>query len=291
MAQDTNYRPYIAWESDPSDEINIDGHSDTYTFYQQPGNYTLTSVDVAIEGMPTTAMTASLGTDGRIELSVVDNYSGEGIVAVLSAFFEDGNGNQVSYDIVVNQAPIPMTDIPLTFEITSPGNIVWADYDDNTIEYSINGGNRTTTNSVTNIPVSAGDVVEFWGDNASYSGNSTFNGTTCGFNVKGNVMSLIHGTGDAYKDPDMWYFEENDALYGLFTSCQGLVSAANLALPAETLYYGCYHGMFEGCNSMTNGPELPATTLAEACYQQMFEGCSSMEQSVFGTHSFNVESY
>lgn len=42
-------------------------------------------------------------------------------------------------------------------------------------------------------------------------------------------------------------------------------------LPATTLTYGCYQGMFENC-ALTTAPQLPATTLADYCYSRMFAG-------------------
>ena len=38
----------------------------------------------------------------------------------------------------------------------------------------------------------------------------------------------------------------------------------------------CYNGMFQGCTSLTQAPELPATTLTERCYYNMFNGCSKL---------------
>ena len=44
----------------------------------------------------------------------------------------------------------------------------------------------------------------------------------------------------------------------------------------------CYYGLFQGCTSLTQAPELPATTLAEGCYSNMFEGCSNLNTIKLG---------
>ena len=38
----------------------------------------------------------------------------------------------------------------------------------------------------------------------------------------------------------------------------------------------CYQGMFNGCTSLTQAPELPATTLADSCYYGMFSKCTNI---------------
>ena len=43
--------------------------------------------------------------------------------------------------------------------------------------------------------------------------------------------------------------------------------------------YGCYKGMFDGCTSLTQAPELPAITLTESCYDMMFSNCTSLTQA------------
>lgn len=93
------------------------------------------------------------------------------------------------------------------------------------------------------------------------------------FDVEGNVMSLVCGSG---------FVGENDlggrdyAFYDLFANCTGLISAENLVLPAIRLSESCYEGMFRGCTSLTKAPQLPATTLAKSCYAGMFYGCTSL---------------
>ena len=89
----------------------------------------------------------------------------------------------------------------------------------------------------------------------------------------GNMMSIIYG--------DMFInkYDLENTNYGLahfFYNNTYLISAQNLILPATTLTYGCYSGMFWNCTSLTTAPELPATTLTQGCYTSMFNGCTSL---------------
>lgn len=176
--------------------------------------------------------------------------------------------------------------VPLTFEITSPGNIVWNDNNGLTIMYSKNGGDWLSTSGVTNIPVVEGDVVQFKGDNASYGVQSydgvttactTFSGTTCGFDLKGNIYSLSDS--DDFNKVSSYQYVSSYAYKGMFCDCVGLESAANLSLPSLFLADGCYELMFYGCTNMTEAPYLPSTNLADHCYDQMFSYCQSLERA------------
>jgi hypothetical protein len=62
----------------------------------------------------------------------------------------------------------------------------------------------------------------------------------------------------------------------MFFNCASLTHAPKL--PATTLAYYCYFGMFSRC-TLTQAPELPATTLAENCYSNMFGNCTSLTQA------------
>lgn len=202
---------------------------------------------------------------------------------------------------------------PLTFEITAPGNISWtisgsspgAGY---TIQYSKNGGEWTSITSASGsatplIPVVAGDVVQFRGDNIRYSttiNNYTcFSGTTAGFKVKGNIMSLRNSTNfSGLTSTGVYQFNyllsycpgltdaselllpsgliDTYSLHSLFEMDTALVSAPDL--PSTNLGQDCYRGMFYGCSSLVNAPyKLPATTLNSNCYAFMFQDCTSLE--------------
>ena len=172
---------------------------------------------------------------------------------------------------------------PLTFNIISSGTIYWkaaAVYYTVSIEYKKNDGEWTSITSKTgssapSISVSAGDVLQFRGDNAAYSHGSYYNyfeSPTAKFEVEGNIMSLI----DSENFATTTTLVSSYTFYSFFKECTGLTSAEKLVLPATTLVYSCYNSMFSGCTSLTSAPELPATTLARECYSFMFAGCSSL---------------
>ena len=178
---------------------------------------------------------------------------------------------------------------PLTFEIISGGTILWKASDSSatkTIEYKLNDGEWTSITSASgsaapSISVASGDTVQFRGNNQYYG--YTYNtklrytcfSADCGFNIMGNIMSLINSTD--YVSLNSFTGDYN--FYRFFYNCQGLKSSKYLILPAATLTKCCYCGMFEGCTSLTTSPELPATTLANRCYSTMFMGCTSLTQA------------
>ena len=82
--------------------------------------------------------------------------------------------------------------------------------------------------------------------------------------ASGNVMSLLNFS-DTLSD---------NAFYGLFQGCTSLTQAPEL--PVTTLAPWCYSHMFEGCTALVTTPELQATTLADNCYGWMFYGCTSL---------------
>ena len=92
-------------------------------------------------------------------------------------------------------------------------------------------------------------------------------------NVYGNVMSLVYGD-DFIGKTTM----SNFSLKQVF-SASNIIDAGNLILPATTLAEWCYEGMFSGCTSLTQAPQLPATTLKGYCYVYMFNGCTSLTQA------------
>ena len=180
-------------------------------------------------------------------------------------------------------APPSHLETPLTFKITTPGIINWRATDSSvskTIEYKLNNGEwisiKATTAGV-KIIVNAGDKIQFRGNNTTYSDDdykpyNTFSGSTAGFEIEGNIMSLINST-DFITATTL---ENTNTFYGLFMACTGLTSAENLVLPATILTNSCYGNMFFSCTSLITAPSLPATTLAMGCYSDMFAGCTSL---------------
>jgi len=167
----------------------------------------------------------------------------------------------------------------LTFKITKNGIIKWWASNNSsikTISYSKNDGSTWTSvtsssgSSGTSINVSNGETLIFKGNNSSYATNasncSAFRYSTAGFEVEGNIMSMIYGDN----------FKNNTGLTGsynftrFFQNCTGLTSAENLVLPTKTLTEGCYRSLFDTDTSLTKAPKLPATALADWCYYNMF---------------------
>ena len=118
--------------------------------------------------------------------------------------------------------------------------------------------------------------------NANYLGSQTYNGLGFyfnSFNAGGNIMSLLYGssfTGTETTFPGNYQYQfahifRMDSGHG-----SGLVSVADLELPATTLTVGCYYYMFAYSN-ITTGPELPATTLVNNCYSYMYYYCNSID--------------
>ena len=146
------------------------------------------------------------------------------------------------------------------------------------MKYSVNGGAKTTITETTDIAVSAGDKVRFYGNGTATQvyGDSPevkILGDGDGFTCKayGNIMSLLDEENFATKTdlPNQKF-----VFYGLFYGNTALTDASTLLLPATTLAKSCYNSMFRDCKALTAAPALPATTLAENCYYQMFNGCS-----------------
>ena len=119
---------------------------------------------------------------------------------IVSVTREEGQGYVNTIDF--NRIALQKTE--LTFEITSDGNIQWYNGIGNTlsIQYSKNGGIWTTltlsTSNSESIPVVAGDILQFRGNNptyCSYAGEgwsaATFSNSTANFKLYGNIMSMI----------------------------------------------------------------------------------------------------
>ena len=167
-----------------------------------------------------------------------------------------------------------------TFTLTIPAEI------DTTymtsISYSTDNGSTWTTTQVdataqtiTTPTIAQGDKVLWKGEGSAlakgYNNYSRFT-STGNFNASGNIMSLLYG--DNFVNQTELASGSSYNFAYLFRG--GLISAANLILPATTLTNYCYSNMFYNCTSLTTAPELPATTLVSRCYYQMFNGCTSL---------------
>lgn len=192
----------------------------------------------------------------------------------------EGNG----YARISNlYAPEALLKVPLSFDILTSGTVVWKASNSSltkTIQYRKNYGEWTSITSTTggvSISVSAGDLLQFRGDNTAYGNSSYYNsfGGTADFNVWGNIMSLINSTSYA----TLTTLSSSYTFRALFTGNNHLLDAARLQLPATTLATYCYYSFFYNCKYLVKGVKiLPATTLANHCYRSMYSGCSSLER-------------
>ena len=222
------------------------------------------------------------------ETAFNSTYNGEGYEEPWVSYTEEAE--RVNYNKTEEQK---LLETPLTFEITSNGNITWKAYSTAytlSIDYKKNNGEWTeitaaTGNSAPTISVSSGDTVQFRGNNDRYCGSDGYfpNAgagflTTCSFRLSGNIMSLISKDNFASLDDfNLIEADCSDAFAYLFKDCTELTSAGDLLLPANNVPYCGYYGMFQGCTSLTTAPALPATTLWGGwTYNQMFRGCTSL---------------
>ena len=139
------------------------------------------------------------------------------------------------------------------------------------LEYSTGGAWATYTIGTEITLASAGDYIQFRGDNSTFgtAGNAHYQFAMSGtIAASGNIMSVVDSTMVSTTIPC------NYCYFAMFLNCTGLTSAP--ALPASTLAASCYQYMFRGCTSLTTAPALPATTLATRCYQYMFTGCTGL---------------
>ena len=150
------------------------------------------------------------------------------------------------------------------------------------ISYSLNGGETwtdITLSGTTNFgTINTGDTIIFKGNNirlaTAWDNYNHFNGSG-NYKVYGNVMSLLYE--DEFLNNSEFDSSVDNHLVGLFRGSKTLIDASNLILPALTLYYNTYNGMFRECTNLTAGPQLPATQPGQECYGSMFEACINLE--------------
>lgn len=198
--------------------------------------------------------------------------------------------------------------VPLTVEAVEAGTLTITNPQGLSITWGkeVSMASATTSSLATiSIPMTAGDKIRLWGDNACYggTGGATYNNTnitsTAAHYVYGDIRSLLSKSDyPNVSSIPAWAFNglfADDtglrshpdlaltmgapavgeyAMAEMFARCTGLVRAPSL--PATSLAVECYAGMFSGCTALAQAPSLPATTLAFGCYMGMFAGCSSL---------------
>ena len=180
-----------------------------------------------------------------------------------------------NYDVKYQKKIFDSTDDYLTIEALEDDLTV--SFSMNTIQYSTDNcqtWNELPADTATPV-INSGDKISFKATGLvpeEYDGIGTFT-VNKKFNLKGNVMSMLFGD-EGKNSYDLTGYD--GAFQELFALCDTLQSVSEDFLPATTLVYSCYIGMFAGCTSLVNAPELPATTLANYCYIGMFRSCSSL---------------
>ena len=133
-------------------------------------------------------------------------------------------------------------------------------------------GSTSTTPITVTVPANSKlylkATTNCWCNSSNMNQYNSINATG-GFNIGGNIMSLL--VGDNFINSTL---ASNNVFRYLFTN-SNVVNANSLILPSNTTLY-CYQYMFQGCTRLTTAPTLPATTLANYCYAYMFGGCTSL---------------
>ncbi len=239
--------------------------------YMVPGSYELLASWTATKGDYTQTFT-----DKSVNVTLV-----AGKVSAVNAEL-GGLAEEIKFNVSVTAWDSEEVSVavpkypPLTFVILTDGNITWKCKTSGVarnISYSKNGGPwtqiRSTTSGVS-VPVVAGDVLRWKGNNLNYA-TTAVNVNTFGvsggatFNVYGDVMSLTPGT-----------MHNNFAFCQLFYNCEGLISAEGMVLSSEVANASCYRQMFYGCSNMVSPPEILAVRMSSSSCQDMFSGCSSL---------------
>lgn len=171
---------------------------------------------------------------------------------------------------------------PLTFKCLTGGDLFIKNGNgsyDRSFEYSLNGGAWTAFNLPKNTAskliatLSPNDTISFRRDNDNFTDAQFISDSNLTFDIYGNLLSLQYGS--AFNGQTELRNTAKKA-FGAIFSGTNVVDASKLMLTALTLSNGCYYGMFYGCTSLINAPELPATTIARDCYREMFKNCSSL---------------
>ena len=282
----TNQLAYLALTlKDATGSSEITGSVTSMTI--SDGTHTYAVTRAAAAGPIYVAIQPTASAD--IEITAVDNsyhYS----KSLTGKTYASGQCYNLGWRMAVDLTATPMTIEALTagtVNVVMPNGFMWG------MKYSVNGGAKTLIYSATDIPVSAGDKVQFYGNGTSTpvyysdSDKARIKGSGAGFTCKayGNIMSLLDETDFA----TMTTLPDNESIFcELFYYNTTLTDASDLLLPATTLADFCYNEMFKNCSALTAAPELPATTLATGCYWGIFRNCPNLNSvKCFATSGIN----
>ena len=162
---------------------------------------------------------------------------------------------------------------PLTLEVIENGTIILTNPDRVVnLRYKIDNEEFVSVSVNSEIAVTAGNKVSFFGEGTTNTDSVSFN-INCSSDcyIYGNIMSLL---AEDYQTATE--ITQDYAFSKLFFSNTHIKNSPTkeLELPATILSKYCYHYMFADCDALTSSPILPATDLAEGCYFGMFAGCN-----------------
>ena len=172
---------------------------------------------------------------------------------------------------------------------------------------SINGGEWTVPGWDGEVTVQPGDKIRIKSTVGGPSESPLFTDDGASrYRVYGNIMSMWFGDDFAGRSEQpsseyfgfQRYFEgvtglvdagrlvlptmslsgKTGAYEHMFAYCTNLVHGP-MVLPATVLENACYRGMFRGCTSLVDAPQLPATALENGCYNSMFMECTSLVEA------------
>ena len=231
-------------------------------------------------------------------LAWVSNVAASGTFIKRTGMNDWGSGvNDIPVGWTVQDyLPTPEPEEYLTFVAIEDGTFSFSGADDYVIQYSTNYGVSwsSPSSSVTTPTIHSGETVIWKGVDSSdgWLGIGVFS-SSGGFNVQGNVMSVIYG--DNFKDRKSFYTKSLGlfaAFNSLFKGCTHLYSAENLQMPAIRLEEFEYSDMFYGCTSLTKSPVLPAPRFCLCNYEMMFLNCTSLNNvTCLATYYGNDDEY
>ena len=173
-------------------------------------------------------------------------------------------------------------------ETTGDTDLIIADDFPDVIRDSLQVKPYLTFKSPSSFTLKVNDTTKHWNGTLEYStnastwtiwdGTTTLSSATKGSSnvlyMRGTGNNVICGNDINYR----WVLTGNDIK--CIGNIENLLDYATVTAGNHpTMTERCYQYMFDGCNALTQAPELPATTLANYCYTQMFYGCTSLTQA------------
>ena len=192
------------------------------------------------------------------------------------------------------------------------GTTIKFNYNDGSIEYSLDYGGMWIPYTTSTFTLNKGDVAYVRGNRTNYKndggdqygtpGNKPIFEATKLCYISGNIMSLLADKDNLVESAFQGAFSKGS---GTAVTYIDIDPEADLIFPDVTLAAKCYMQMFRNCTSLTKAPkftvegtayrccynmfrqcskladastiELPATLLSEDCYRELFRQCAILE--------------